>query len=669
MASERASEAERGATSGARAPAEPEAPGSLLRSVRFRLVVWFVAAIVVINSVLSLGGALQLGRLLVGETQTRVRLDLNSAHELYHHEHAGLARFLAASAIRRPVPGSLEQASRGDLGEVLRALRFEGKMDLLTLVSPGGRVVYRTHNPSVSGDDATTNPLVAQVLRDWQPHSGTLVLSRQELLREGASLAERAEIALVPTPAARSTEQTRNRSGMVVAAAVPFQAMEGGAKIVGVLYGARLLNGKPELVDAIKNQVFRGQRYEGRDAGTATIFLGDVRIATNVERENGSRALGTRLSAEVCSAVLDRGEVWADRAFVVNDWYITAYEPIRDPRDRIVGVLYVGLLQEPYSRRQALIVSMFLLLVGLSTAASVLMLTIVTNVVLKPIGSILHLAGKVRAGDLSARVGIRPPGEMGQLCEAIDAMAAAVENREQQLAHLTRQQIGQSEKLAAIGRLAAGIAHEINNPLTGVLTFAHMLRQKANMDAQDKEDLDVVLRETTRVREIVRGLLDFARESPSTRQPLDLNEVVARTLTLIRSQKGFHKVTLVEELDEALPPVVGDRNQLQQVLLNLCMNGCEAMHGGGVLSLRTRSEGNRVALEVSDSGCGIKPEHLGKIFDPFFTTKPVGKGTGLGLSVSYGIVEQHGGTLEVASEEGRGTTFTVRLPIGERGVS
>jgi two-component system NtrC family sensor kinase len=422
-------------------------------------------------------------------------------------------------------------------------------------------------------------------------------------------------------------------------------------------------------VDAIKDQVFRGQRYEGRDAGTATIFQGDLRIATNVVREDGSRAVGTRLSAEVCSAVLDRGEVWAARAFVVNDWYITAYEPIRDPLDRIVGVLYVGLLQEPYTRRQSFIVSIFLLLVGLSTAASVLMLSIVTNVVLKPIQSVLKLAGKVRAGDLSARLGIRPPGEMGKLCEAIDSMAEAVANREQQLAHLTRQQIGQSEKLAAIGRLAAGIAHEINNPLTGVLTFAHMLRQKANMDPQDLEDLDVILRETTRVREIVRGLLDFARESPSTRQPLDLNEVVERTMTLIRSQKGFHKVQLAEDLDGELPPVVGDRNQLQQVLLNLCLNACEAMQGGGVLSVRTRSEGGRVALEVSDTGCGIKPEHLAKIFDPFFTTKPVGKGTGLGLSVSYGIVEQHGGTLEVASEEGRGTSFTVRLPTVERGVS
>jgi two-component system NtrC family sensor kinase len=274
----------------------------------------------------------------------------------------------------------------------------------------------------------------------------------------------------------------------------------------------------------------------------------------------------------------------------------------------------------------------------------------------------MDMSRRVIGGDLSARVEVRARGEMGLLCQAINHMAEAVEEREQQLKLATQQQIGQSEKLASIGRLAAGIAHEINNPLTGVLTFSHLLRKKPNLDDQDRQDLDLVLRETTRVREIVKGLLDFARQSPSAREPLDINEVIRHSMALLRNQKEFLRVTIEEDLRPNLPPISGDRNQLQQVLLNLSLNACEAMPDGGELRIATSAEDGKVVIRVSDTGHGINPEILGRIFDPFFTSKPVGKGTGLGLSVSHGIVQQHDGTIDVESTEGVGSTFTVKLP-------
>jgi two-component system NtrC family sensor kinase len=402
--------------------------------------------------------------------------------------------------------------------------------------------------------------------------------------------------------------------------------------------------------------------YKGRPVGTVTIFQHDLRVSTNVVKADGTRAVGTRLSDVVYQRVLEEGGIWADRAFVVNDWYITAYEPIYDPTGRIIGALYVGLLEAPFVDQQRLIIGVFLAMVTVTTLTSLALLFFVTKLVLRPIGQVVTMSQKVVEGDLSARVGIRPPGEMGALCRAVDAMADAVDQREEQLKLAARKQIGQSEKLASIGRLAAGIAHEINNPLTGVLTFAHLLRQKGNMSAEDQQDLDLIISETSRVAEIVRGLLDFARERPSEKKPVDINHVIRQTLRLVSGQKLFTDIVVEERLDENLPRITGDENQLQQVILNLTLNASEAMPDGGTLTLTTCAKDGKVRVTVADTGCGIPREHLEDIFEPFYSTKPVGKGTGLGLSVSYGIIQQHGGSLEVESEEGRGTAVTIILP-------
>ena len=303
------------------------------------------------------------------------------------------------------------------------------------------------------------------------------------------------------------------------------------------------------------------------------------------------------------------------------------------------------------------------LLATVATLASLVLFFPITIAVMRPIGRIVAMSQKVAAGDLSARVGIRPPGEMGILCEAVDGMADAVAERENHFRQVVRQQVTRAEKLASIGRLAAGVAHEINNPLTGVLTFAHLMREKSNMDAQDREDLDLIIHETTRAADIVRGLLDFARERPIRMEPLDLNDVVRRTVRLIANQKKFEHIVIDELLYDDLPLVRGDMNQLQQVLLNLSLNACTAMPKGGTLTIRTIPADGEVIVRVIDSGCGIKAEHLDRIFEPFFTTQDVGKGTGLGLSVTYGIVEQHGGQVDVQSKEGEGSTFAIHLPV------
>jgi len=628
------------------------------------MAIGFIAIVLVANSILYFITVRHVSRVFLQEVQTRVRLDLNAAWMVYNNRIESIQEFLTALSLDKAIASATETRNVIQLAKLLDAAHGESHIDMLSLVGLDGKVIYRTTNPSLRGDDVSENILVSKALKEGKSVSGTIMVPREYLERESRELADRAYFKIVPTPAARPSKKKFETRGMVIGSAV-FLTDEAGNK-VAILYGGNLLNHRYRIVDSIKDVVFQDQTYEGKDIGTATIFQGDLRISTNVRNLDGSRAIGTRLSEAVYNKVLVRGENWTDRAFVVHNWYITAYAPIRDVENRVIGILYVGLLEEPFVHPQRVAVNLFLLVVALMTLLILSFLLILTSVILKPITQIIAMSRKVIKGDLSARVGIRPSGEMGDLCMAIDEMAHAVEEREQQLRIATSRQIGQSAKLASIGRLAAGIAHEINNPLTGVLTFAHLLRQKATMDDQSKEDIDVIVRETTRVREIVQGLLNFARESPPQKQSLDINEVLSQTMTLVRSQKEFHKITVEEKLGTNLPYILGDKNQLQQVFLNLSLNACEAMEKGGSLSITTSYSDGKVRIAFHDSGCGIKQEHMERIFDPFFTTKPVGKGTGLGLSVSYGIIEQHGGSIEVESEEGKGSTFTIILPVEGR---
>ena len=441
---------------------------------------------------------------------------------------------------------------------------------------------------------------------------------------------------------------------MVVAAAVPVLNAQG--QMCGLLYGGNLLNRRYEIVDAIRQQVFRATRYQGGpQIGAVTIFQGDLRILDQRgHAEDGSRAVGTRLSAAVCEEVLDRGGTWAAPALVVNDWYFTAYEPIRDPTGRIIGGLSAGLLQAPFVHQRDMISTVFLALIVGSAAWPAWSCWFVAM----SLGAAAHppCGRHGPKGDRrrpSARVGIRPAGEMGVLCRAVDSMAQAVAEREETAPAGTRQQIGRSEQLASVGRLAAGVAHEINNPLTGVLAFADLLREKENMDDQDRRRSGPDHPRDQAGPGNRPRAAGFRPGNAHAKGRLNVNDLVRQTLQLLGKREAFQNINLVEDLADHLPRSTATRTSCSRCSLNLSLNACEAMPNGGTLVSTSSADGRRRG-QVTDTGSGIKPEHLDQIFEPFFTTKPVGKGTGLGLSVSYGIVQQHGGTLEVESQEGQG---------------
>jgi two-component system, NtrC family, sensor kinase len=226
-------------------------------------------------------------------------------------------------------------------------------------------------------------------------------------------------------------------------------------------------------------------------------------------------------------------------------------------------------------------------------------------------------------------------------------------------------QLIRSEKLSSLGKLSAGIAHEINQPLTGVLTFAHLLLRRFKDDEKVRKDLEIIVRETTRIRGIVQGILDFARETPMQKTSRRIHDVLDQTLEIIVHQQRFFGIELKKEYDEAVPEVVVDSNLMEQVFINIILNALDAMHGAGTLTVRTRPAHKSVEIDLADTGSGMREEILDKIFDPFFTTKDSteGMGMGLGLAISYGIVKNHSGDIVVTSKLGEGTTFTIRLPL------
>jgi two-component system NtrC family sensor kinase len=309
------------------------------------------------------------------------------------------------------------------------------------------------------------------------------------------------------------------------------------------------------------------------------------------------------------------------------------------------------------------------------------------NIVTKPVNELVLGMDKVAGGDLDYSVKIKSTDEIGVLDETFNSMIkdlkAAREQRERwtqtleeevekKTEEIRKTQAGlvQTEKLASLGRMAAGVAHEINNPLTGVVTFAHLMKKRFPPGTDDAEDIDVIIEQAERCAKIIKNLLTFARATPSEKGKIDINNVLSRTMQLVKNQEKFHNVKFDLNLADASFITLGDGTQFQQICLNMFLNGADAMKLRGTIIVKTHrveEDGKPyVEIEFTDAGSGIKEEDLPKLFEPFFTTKPVDKGTGLGLSVSHGIVKHLGGSIKVDSTVGKGTSFFVRLPLTER---
>lgn len=629
-------------------------------TLKMKLVLAFLAVVFIIGTASVAIGIKIINDNVIGQAYDDVQSDLNTMRYFFNERIHFKMRFLEYLSYLETIRGAILRGDRRLLFRKLEEVTLEVEFDILNVTDSEGRVIVRVGNYGRFGDNVRNDTYVRKVLSTGKSHFGYDIIEKNDLIVEGEDIAKKAQIRIIKTPRARKIQRQVEERALVLKAASPV--VQNG-KVIGIIYGAKILNNSFDLVDKFRSLLFKDEKIGNADLGTTTIFIEDIRISTNVRQADGSRAIGTQISEEVFKEVYEKGKIWLDKAFVVNNWYLSAYGPIKDINDKIIGIMYVGILEEKYNQILKNTAVYYLIIIVVTSIIAVMISLYLVNSVTQPAQKLIDASKEIILGNYK-KIEINSKDEMGYLGSVFNNMVDAILERDNQLKERTEKQIVKSAKLASLGRLASGIAHEINNPLTGILTYASLLLEDFK-DTEYEEDLQVIVNEALRCRKIVKQVLDFARESKLEKEPANINDVIRQSLTMLEKLANFQNVKIVTELAEDLPVLNLDVTQMRSVINNLAINAADAMPQGGILTIRTwnNRDKNVVVVEVTDTGVGIAEENIGKVYDPFFTTKEVGRGTGLGLAVTYGIVNRHNGSIEIKSKVGEGTTFTITLPV------
>jgi two-component system NtrC family sensor kinase len=481
-----------------------------------------------------------------------------------------------------------------------------------------------------------------------------------------AAVADEAQRALKERPSL--TIRSRLTIGFLL-----FFAVSLGITVVSIVLIGRI-EAKLQILGAVDRYTFeiqQARRFE------KNYFLYQTNLADALEQVHAAQDIlereGDAMASVVGAASVEAMQVRV-RRYEVLLWQLQALGPAPDEEQlrtiesglRLDGSEMVRVAEDLATRERRSVDAMLhmaqriaVVALGMLVVLIVVLATFIARQMLAPLNRIMLATRRIAEGNLTPITPRRRyHDEFSELAMAINYMMHELVRRQELLVH--------SHKLKAIGTLTAGVAHELNNPINNLMLTAAALEEDY-AELSEEERLDMVtdlVKESERARDIVRNLLDFARQSEVELTPLDVEAIVGDTLQLAANQVKLAKVKVRGEVEENLPPVHGDRHQLTQVFLNLVLNALDAMHGGGTLTISVQKSEDRNFVEIAfaDTGIGIPKQYLDSIFDPFFSSKKNAKGTGLGLSVSLGIINQHGGSIRVESEMGKGTTFTVSLP-------
>lgn len=653
----------------------------------------------------------------------KVNTDLRVAHDIFLRIETDRQREISSLADSAKFRDQLQANDPHSMFNFLVAHRLEYELDFLNLRSADG-----TERLTPEGWQSAAfkiSPLTDDVLREgaqFQHHaSGIEIYSREQWQSEPQLRSDTLILPLVDTPRAEPTKRTHENRAMVYR--VLQSVLDENLNRIALLEGGVLLNGNFEFVDEIRDLVYGPGSLMKGSRGTVTVFLEDVRITTNVPDNTEERALGTRVSAEVRDQVLQQGDTWINRAFVVNDWYISAYEPIIDVYGERVGMLYAGFLEAPFRSDLELGIGWLSAIVLAGCCVALLVAAIGAQTIFKPIESIAAVVRATSRGE-SRRIGaVDTHDEIDELATQFDSMLDALDEQrsridehtheledkvEKRTAELlqkntslqksinllreTREQLASAEKLAALGHLTAGVAHEINNPTAVILGNMEILASDlGDRRSEMSTEIDLIFEQVYRIRAITDKLLQYSRPNsvtpfdPNTTAlrkeadpglamgipidpsvvgsvaSVDVNCLVSESIVLVQHEIAVKNIQISKDL-QAVSPVEIDPQEFQQVMVNLLTNAIEAVDVGGEVEVITAdADEGFVTISVKDNGVGIEKAHMPQLFDPFFTS---GKesGTGLGLSLSYGIVHRYGGRLEVSSSPGEGAIFELHLP-------
>ena len=671
------------------------APRWLTHSIRNKLLAMALLPLLVVLPLLVgalvIWGNAAYDRLLI----TKVRSDLAVARGYFEQVLSEVGSGTQAVAASQALYQSLHTRDLSAVQSLLMRERHRLGFDFFNLYALDGRLITAGWLPTAVPPAELRAPASGPAAIHARVSTDQASLARlepAELLALAPHLAPRLNIPLIATRSAVPTTRSVEDRALVMLATTPVRGADGS--IVALLRGGVLLNQNLPFIDHINRIVYPEGSLPFGSHGTATLFMDDVRITTNVRLFQDERAIGTRVSQAVREAVLSRGETWLDRAFVVNDWYVSAYEPLVDARGERVGMLYVGYLEQPFRYVKygmlALIVGIFVLVMILAALFSLRW----ARSIFRPLEQMNQTMQRVEEGDTGARVGTVSArdeigalaGHLDELLDVIDDKTRALQRwaeeldakvieRTQELAQSNaslqqaQAQLVKSEKLAAIGQLTASVAHEINNPIAVIQGNLDLMRETLGTQATPVQaELRLLDQQVERMRLIVTQLLQYARptEYAGYVEAVDVNQVLENSLVLVAHLLARTHIEVVRDLQATARTGI-NRQELQQVVINLMINAIQVMPEGGTLRLRTRDrEDGRagVLLEISDTGPGLSERVKERLFRPFFTTK--NDGNGLGLWISVGLVERYGGSIEGLNrrelgEDSAGASFRVWL--------